>query len=100
MKEAAGRLCLLYNYIYTSAYLAVSLLYSESHSFTKLLSVGQFWIHHKYLSIFGMNECQQQLTLKAKRYLIPHHGVETEPDMLIYLLQLINILMFRKISEG
>jgi len=47
-----------------------------------------------------MNECQKQLTLRANRYLIPHLGVATEPDMLIYLLQLVNILMYRKISEG
>lgn len=53
-----------------------------------------------YLAIFDINECQKQLTLKANRYLIPYLGLETEPDMLIYLLQLINILMFRKISEG
>lgn len=70
------------------------------HTSTKLLSVDQFWIHQKYLTIFGKNETLKQLALKANRCLTSHLDVKTEPDMLIYVLQLINIVIFRKIWEG
>lgn len=73
----------------------------ERHTSTKLLSQGCLEFTRTPLNtISGINECQRQLTLKTNSCLIPHLGVETGPDMLIYLLQLISILMLREILAG
>lgn len=78
---------MLFVYIYTDAPTPLLCHFHsatiETHAFTELLYVGQVLIHQKSLVIFGVNEYQEQVTLKVNRYLISYVAVKTEPAMLI-----------------